>query len=294
MLRCLSQQVRIVPRRTRTIAPLHEVLSNFDRYQADTVEQNSQPLIAYFCAEYGFHESFPIYSGGLGILAGDHCKAASDEQLNFVAVGLLYRQGYFTQSVDADGVQHAGYGDADPRDLPVEPVRDAAGNWLTVQVPIAEREVEVRVWLAQVGHVSVYLLDTNTPANTAADRDITFRLYGGDESHRIRQEMILGLGGARALRRLGLAPAVWHTMKARAFSHLNCCVSSLRSGARSKPASRRWPRSVRLTRTRRCCGPRAFQTPFIKHFGGQAKAMGVRWNAFSRWAAARKGRHVQT
>ena len=118
--------------------------------------QSSQPLVAYFCAEYGFHESFPIYSGGLGILAGDHCKAASDEQLNFVAVGLLYRQGYFSQTVDSDGVQHAGFRDVDPRDLPVEPVRDAQGNWLTVQVPMAERQVSVRLWRAEVGHVSVY------------------------------------------------------------------------------------------------------------------------------------------
>ena len=91
-----------------------------------------EPLVAYFCAEYGFHESFPIYSGGLGILAGDHCKAASDERLNFVAVGLLYTQGYFIQSVDSDGVQQASYTDTDPRDLPVEAVRDAAGNWLQV------------------------------------------------------------------------------------------------------------------------------------------------------------------
>ena len=140
-----------------------EVLATFDRYQSQApCQAAAQPLVAYFCAEYGFHESFPIYSGGLGILAGDHCKAASDEQLNFVAVGLLYRQGYFTQSVDSDGVQHAGYSDADPRDLPVEPVRDAAGNWLTgAACRSADREVEARLWRAQVGRVRVYLLDTN-------------------------------------------------------------------------------------------------------------------------------------
>jgi starch phosphorylase len=211
MLRCVSQEtLDAAARDARYLERYAQALANFDRYQSQEAVKAGQPLVAYFCAEYGFHESFPNYSGGLGILAGDHCKAASDEQLNFVAVGLLYRQGYFTQSVDSDGTQHAGYRDADPRDLPVEPLRDASGNWLEVSVPIAGRAVYARLWQAQVGHVSVYLLDTNVPANSEADRDITFRLYGGDESHRIRQEMVLGIGGVRALRLLGHAPAVWH------------------------------------------------------------------------------------
>ncbi|HKZ73439.1 MAG TPA: alpha-glucan family phosphorylase, partial [Steroidobacteraceae bacterium] len=169
-----------------------------------------EPLAAYFCAEYGFHESFPIYSGGLGVLAGDYCKAESDERMRFVAVGLLYGQGYFTQTVDNDGVQHAEYREQDPRDLPVSPVRDANGAWLQVVVRITTRDVRARLWQAQVGRVPVYLLDTNCEENAPSDRDITHRLYGGDESTRIRQEMILGLGGARALRALGLAPDVWH------------------------------------------------------------------------------------
>ncbi|HEX4387100.1 MAG TPA: alpha-glucan family phosphorylase, partial [Steroidobacteraceae bacterium] len=168
------------------------------------------PLVAYFCAEYGFHESVPIYSGGLGVLAGDYCKAASDERANFVGVGLLYEQGYFTQTLDNDGVQQAEYRERDPRDLPVEAVRDASGEWLSVKVSIAGRPVVARLWRAQVGRVAVYLLDTNSPENSPVDRDITHRLYGGDQSTRIRQEMILGIGGVRALRALGLAPAVWH------------------------------------------------------------------------------------
>ena len=210
MLRCLD--------RTRLERAAHDsiylerytqVVDYLDNY-VKVAPRDDQPLVAYFCAEYGFHESFPIYSGGLGILAGDYCKAASDERLNFVAVGLLYRQGYFTQHVDGEGVQHAEYTDTDARDLPVEPVNDAAGALLRVPVRIGEREVTARVWRAQVGRVSVYLLDTNCPENTAEDRDITHRLYGGGESARIRQEMILGIGGVRALRALGLVPAVWH------------------------------------------------------------------------------------
>ncbi len=143
-----------------------QVLASFDAYLAAPPPRADEPLIAYFCAEYGFHESFPIYSGGLGILAGDHCKAASDERLNFVAVGLLYTEGYFIQSVDSDGVQHANYNETDPRDLPVEAVRDEQGQWLQVRVPHRGPQTScARIWKARVGRVSVYLLDTNCPEN---------------------------------------------------------------------------------------------------------------------------------
>ena len=188
----------------------HQELRTLDAYVGVDAPPAQETLVAYFCAEYGFHESFPIYSGGLGVLAGDYCKAASDERANFVAVGLLYEQGYFTQTVDNDGIQHAEYRERDPRDLPVEPARNSRGEWLKVAVRIAGRDVVARVWKAQVGRVPVYLLDTNCEENAPADRDITHRLYGGDESTRVRQEMILGICGVRALRALGVAPAVWH------------------------------------------------------------------------------------
>ncbi len=210
MLRCLDQdKLDHAAADAHYLDRYRQVLASFDSYLSAPKTENA-PLVAYFCAEYGFHESFPIYSGGLGILAGDHCKAASDEKLNFVAVGLLYAQGYFIQSVDSDGAQLASYRERDPRDLPVEAVRDAAGELLTVTVRIAGHDVVARIWKAQVGRVSVYLLDTNCSQNAPEDRDITHRLYGGDASVRIRQEMILGLGGVRALRAVGLAPAVWH------------------------------------------------------------------------------------
>ena len=222
MLRCIDQNyLDRAATDASYLARYQKVLAAHDKYLSQFLDQNSvphddrrrearEPLVAYFCAEYGFHESFPIYSGGLGILAGDHCKAASDERLNFVAVGLLYRQGYFTQRVDSDGIQQPQYHDTDPRDLPVEPVKTAGGDWLRVGVRIEDREVQARIWRAQVGRVSVYLLDSNCPENSPADRDITYRLYGGDESVRIRQEMMLGIGGRRALCALGLAPAVSH------------------------------------------------------------------------------------
>jgi starch phosphorylase len=210
MLRCLDQtRLDRAAGDPIYIERYRQVVEYLDSY-IHTPHRADQPLIAYFCAEYGFHESFPIYSGGLGVLAGDYCKAASDERLNFIAVGLMYRQGYFTQHVDGDGAQLAEYADTDARDLPVEPVNDAAGARLRVSVRIADRDVVARVWRAQVGRISVYLLDTNCPENNSEDRDITHRLYGGDEGVRIRQEMILGIGGVRVLRALGLAPAVWH------------------------------------------------------------------------------------
>jgi starch phosphorylase len=170
----------------------------------------SDDLIAYFCAEFGFHESLPIYSGGLGILAGDHCKAASDMRLPFVGVGLLYRQGYFYQTVDTHGSQLATYTDSDFSDLPVSPVLGADGGELHVHVDMPGRRVLVKVWQARVGHVRLFLLDTDLPENSPHDRDIVHRLYGGDRTTRIEQEILLGVGGGRALEAMGLRPTVWH------------------------------------------------------------------------------------
>ena len=170
----------------------------------------SDDLIAYFCAEYGFHESFPIYSGGLGILAGDHCKTASDLRLPFVAVGLLYRQGYFRQRIDRRGRQVADYVDHDPQDGPIRPAVDLAGNAIIVDCGFPEREVLARVWRAEIGRVSLLLLDTNMPENAEDDRDITKLLYGGGRELRLKQEAVLGIGGVRALRAAALSPTIWH------------------------------------------------------------------------------------
>ncbi len=192
------------------------VLSAYDTYHNESGRTNGaqhlagDDLIAYFCFEFGFHESLPIYSGGLGILAGDHCKAASDMRLPFVAVGLLYRQGYFLQTVDNDGNQHAIYRDADFDDLPILPVVKPDGGELRVSVDLLDRSVAVRVWRARVGHVSLFLLDTDLEENTLHDRDIAHRLYGGDRRTRIEQEIVLAVGGVRALAAMAVKPTVWH------------------------------------------------------------------------------------
>ncbi len=193
-----------------------DVCRNFDNYlshpPAHDATDQLQPddLIAYFCAEYGFHESLPIYSGGLGILAGDHCKAASDLGLPFVAVGLLYRQGYFRQAIDAQGNQIASYLDLDFETLPIELARDGEGNPLSIALDFPGRQVIARIWQAAVGRITLYLLDSDVPENSDADRTMTHRLYGGDRRTRIEQEILLGIGGVRALRTLELHPTVWH------------------------------------------------------------------------------------
>ena len=192
------------------------VLSAFDTYMIEPAANGAATWpradapIAYFGAEFGIHESLPINSGGLGILAGDHCKAASDRRLPFVAVGLLYRQGYFVQTLDLEGNQRAEYFDSDFDDLPIAPALDAEGKPLRVEVPLAARRVLAQVWQARVGHVALYLLDTDVAGNTEHDRAIAHRLYGGDAATRLEQEIVLGIGGARALAALGIRPCAWH------------------------------------------------------------------------------------
>jgi glycogen phosphorylase len=200
------------------MAEYQDVLADFDRYMADGTghwfhQRYGDRLdgpIAYFCAEYGIHESLGIYSGGLGVLAGDHMKSASDMALPFVGVGLLYRKGYFRQSIDADGHQEHAYPDYDLSRLPLSRVQDANGLPLTVSIELPGRDLAVAVWLAQVGRVPVLLLDTDLSDNAVEDRPITHILYVRGREMRLHQELVLGIGGVRALRALGLGPAVWH------------------------------------------------------------------------------------
>ncbi|MDH5547640.1 MAG: alpha-glucan family phosphorylase [Gammaproteobacteria bacterium] len=195
----------------------NRALSVYDTYlsqpgvsEVTTFLHRKEDLVAYFCAEFGIHESFPIYSGGLGILAGDHCKAASDLDVPFVAVGMLYRQGYFNQTIDESGKQHAIYTPASFADLPISPATDEQGREIHVSVPMGTHSVGIKVWKAHAGHINLVLLDTDLETNNEKDRRITYQLYGGDKQTRIQQEIVLGIGGVRALRALKLNPNVWH------------------------------------------------------------------------------------
>ncbi len=198
------------------LANYNSILSAYDSYHSEVVRNNdatglrTQDQVAYFCFEFGFHESFPIYSGGLGILAGDHCKGASDMRLPFVGVGLLYRQGYFLQIIDNEGSQQVTYTDSDFDDFPVAPVLREDGSEIHVEVELPKRKVVVKVWQAILGHVRLYLLDADLQENSPQDRNITHQLYGGDKTMRIEQEIILGIGGVRALQEIGVKPTVWH------------------------------------------------------------------------------------
>ena len=200
------------------LAEYREVMAEFDRYMANGSDHwlershagDLKGPIAYFCAEYGFDESMGIYSGGLGILAGDHTKQASDMALPFVAVGLLYRKGYFRQTIDADGHQEHRYPDYDLSRLPLQRVMGMDGTPLHVHVELPGRTLSVAVYLAQVGRVPVLLLDTDQPENDRADRPITHILYVRGREMRLHQELVLGVGGVRALRQLGITPAAWH------------------------------------------------------------------------------------
>ena len=181
----------------------------FDRTQRSRLN-GTQCRVAYFSLEYGLSESLPIYSGGLGVLAGDHLKSSSDLGLPLVGVGLLYHQGYFHQYLNADGWQQEHYPENDFYNMALRPARDANDQPVVVDVDLADRKLYARAWRVQVGRVPLILLDTNIPENAPHDREVTAALYGGNRDTRIRQEILLGIGGLRALRALGLHPTVCH------------------------------------------------------------------------------------
>ncbi|HEY2962617.1 MAG TPA: alpha-glucan family phosphorylase [Pyrinomonadaceae bacterium] len=196
---------------------MRRIEQNFQTYMTSGIgwsinhpQITSERPVAYFCAEFGVHNSLPLYSGGLGILAGDHLKSASDLRLPLVAVGLLYRYGYFRQRLRNDGWQEEHYGETFPNDLPIALIKNEDSTPLRIEVSIRNRNVLAQVWRADVGTVQLYLLDTNIPENVETDRWVTGHLYGGDRETRIVQEMLLGIGGVRLLRKLGVTPHVFH------------------------------------------------------------------------------------
>lgn len=166
--------------------------------------------VAYFSAEFGIHESAPIYSGGLGVLSGDHIKSASGLGVPLVAIGLFYDQGYFKQHLDDESYQQEEYIDTKVENLPMEPARDAKGRAINIEIDTTEGRLHAKVWLMRVGRVPLYLLDCDVDGNKPEDRELTSRLYGGDTRTRIRQELVLGVGGVKALRALGISPGCYH------------------------------------------------------------------------------------
>jgi len=216
------------------------VIKDFDHYMHPRPDETWFSLtypelvgktIAYFSAEFGLHESLPIYSGGLGILSGDHCKEASDLGLPFVGVGFLYPQGYFTQRITRNGVQEAFYEKLHFSEAPAVPALGPDGNEVVISVDLPGRRIYAKVWKLLVGRIPLYLMDTDVEPNAPADRELSARLYGGDREIRISQEIVLGIGGVRALRALGISPAAWHINEGHAaFLSLERCRELVAAG----------------------------------------------------------------
>ena len=191
------------------IQKLNEYLNEETKFNRLYPEQTNQ-VIAYFSAEFGIHESHPTYSGGLGLLAGDHCKAASDIGLPFIGMGLLYKNGYFEQRINIEGWQESRYSCFNYHQMPVKTVTNSDGSELTIPVEMPGRIVFLKVWCMQAGRINIYFLDADLSQNALADRELTGQLYGGDRENRIAQEILLGIGGVKALRAMGIYPQAWH------------------------------------------------------------------------------------
>lgn len=203
------EQTEALAKDKQFLARLKKVDKAFKAY-LDTPYKSGQSQVAYFSMEYGLHISLRLYSGGLGVLAGDYLKEASDDNVNLVAVGLLYRYGYFKQALSLNGDQIHNFPPQEFTKLPLSPVRNENGDWVKVSVALQGRTVQAKIWLLKVGRISLYLLDTDMEENSWEDRALTHQLYGGDNEHRLKQEILLGIGGTRALKALGLKPDIYH------------------------------------------------------------------------------------
>ena len=213
------EQIKGLENNKDFVERLNKVYDQFKNYMAQPTQQKD--LIAYFSMEYGLMKSLKIYSGGLGILAGDYMKQASDSNANFVGIGLLYRYGYFAQEITVSGEQRADYIPQKFSQLPLQPVFNDKGEWITVSIAFPGRSVHAKAWRVNVGRVGLYLLDTDIEENSPEDRGITSRLYGGDSEMRIKQEMFLGVGGIRLLEAMGMKPTIYHCNEGHAaFSGL--------------------------------------------------------------------------
>ena len=265
-----------------------ECHSDLEQYLNNPTQVKNVPRIAYFCAEFAIAESLPIYSGGLGVLAGDHLKAASDLGLPLIAVGLMYRYGYFRQVIDDTGYQREAYDRLDTDSVAVRPVLNAQGAPVVIDVPFPSRTVHARVWVARVGRVPLYLLDTDLAENREDDRWITSHLYGGDQDTRIRQEIVLGIGGLRALRAILPPDAqadVMHMNEGHsAFLALELARERLASGAASsfdEAALQVANKLAFTTHTPVAAGHDAFPSDLIEaYFNGYRQQLGLTHDEF--------------
>ena len=265
------------------LASLSEVMAEFDAYMAKKSERTN-PSVGYFCMEYGLDTSLKIYSGGLGILAGDYLKESSDMNVNLTAVGLFYRYGYFTQRITPQGNQVADYYAQDFMKTPAEPIVGPDGNWLTVGMNLPGRTMYARIWKVAVGRTDLYLLDTDFESNKPEDRQVTHQLYGGDWENRLKQEILLGVGGVRALRALGITPDIYHYNEGHAaFASLEKLREYMQDQHLSFHQSMELVRVSGLytTHTPVPAGHDSFDEEMMgRYFGHYPQRLGIDWRAF--------------
>lgn len=227
----VAQDSAFVRHYNKVMLAYDEMIGSKQSWFHQTYADQKEKTIAYFSFEFGLHNSLPIYSGGLGILSGDHIKESSDLGLPFVGIGFMYPQGYFRQRLPSHGWQESYYHQLDMNNAPIMPVLDHNGHDVKVSVEISGRPIYAKLWLVRVGRNPLYLLDTDVDENQPWDRELSARLYSGDSETRIRQEMMLGIGGVRALRKLGIAPSVWHMNEGHsAFLILECIREHVEQG----------------------------------------------------------------
>ncbi|HZH71054.1 MAG TPA: alpha-glucan family phosphorylase [Mariniphaga sp.] len=265
------------------ISRMHQVYNEFKHYIQERMNSEG-PRIAYFSMEYGLHDSLKIFSGGLGLLAGDYLKEASDMKVNLTAVGLLYRYGYFKQVLNLHGEQMASYEFQDFSKIPVLPVMDENGEWVSVEVEFPGRKMIARIWQAHVGSVKLYLLDSDLPENQEQDRFVTHHLYGGDNENRLKQEILLGIGGIRALNKLGHDSDLYHCNEGHsAFIGLERISHIMNNFGLNFSEAREVVRSSTIftTHTPVPAGHDSFHHDLFKHYMQEySHKLGLEWNEF--------------
>ena len=261
---------------------VHDVYSKFREYM-DQKPDSSRPSVAYFCMEYGLNQVLKIYSGGLGILAGDYLKEASDSNVDMCGVGFLYRYGYFKQSLNMEGQQIAQYEAQNFNSLPIEKELDENGNQMIVDVPYMNYEVHAYVWRVNVGRIKLYLLDTDNDMNSQYDRPITASLYGGDNENRLKQEILLGMGGILMLKKLGIKKDIYHCNEGHAaLCNLQRLCDYIRDGLTFNQAIE----LVRASGLYTCHTPVPAghdyfdESLFGKYMGGYPSILGISWDEF--------------
>jgi starch phosphorylase len=273
-----AQDSTFVRKYNKVMMLFDETMKNTGTWFHKTYPELGEKTIAYFSFEFGLHSSLPIYSGGLGILSGDHAKEASDLGLPFVGIGFMYPQGYFRQRLPSHGWQEAVYQQLDISQAPVRPVVDDNGHEIRISVNLAGRRVQARIWHVRVGRNPLFLLDTDVDENEPWDRELSARLYSGDSETRIRQEIMLGIGGVRALRALGINPSVWHMNEGHSAFLILECIRELVSQGKSfeEASSIIRKRSVFTTHTPVPAGHDAFAFQLVdQYFNGYWDELGI-------------------